>query len=142
MKKLTIIMMVLFAWNVEAGMKFEVKGPKELKGTFAKYKMVKKGNTLKGFISLLSINVKKEDDKKELLEYFDARKHPSTIFKAKVIGGLIEGTYSLKGKTRKLTGVINGKEAKFQIPLTDLVTGFKAMFLDDKDVVEIKVDLK
>ena len=144
MKRLFIMTLVMIASisTVNAKMKFEIKGPKQLIGSFKKYKIQKEGNTIKGWIVLKSMKVKKVSDKKELLEYFDAGKHPLTLFKAKVQGGTIEGTYKLKGETKKLTGIVKGKEAILRIPLSDLVTGFKAMFLSDSDHVSIKVNLK
>ena len=143
MKALIMIGMMMTTMTVMADVKFKVNSAVEnISGVFKTAKISRKGNNLIGFIEVKSMELSKKDKKEDLMDYFDARKHPLTTFKGKIIGGAIEGVYELKGKIRKMKGIVNGKEAIIKIPLTDLVTGFKAMFLNKGDHIEMKLEIK
>ena len=138
-----LIIMFMTITTAYADVQFKVNSKLEqLSGSFGKASLVRNGNKIQGSIKIRSMKVSKKDKREDLLEYFDAKKHPTTTFKAKISGNTIEGIYSLKGKEKKLKGKIKNGQVTFKIPLTDLVTGFKAMFLGKKDHVEMKMEIK
>ena len=143
MKYIAMIIVAIFMVEANADVKFKVNSSVEkVNGIFKKANISRNGNKLIGFIEVNSMELSKKDKRKDLLEYFDSKKHPLTSFKGEIKNGSIEGTYELKGKLRKMKGSVKGNEATIKIPLTDLVTGFKAMFLGKDDHVEMKLEMK
>ena len=141
--KYIILGLMMTIGNVMADVTFKVNSSVEkLSGSFKDVKITRQGNKIIGLITVKSMVLSKKGKKADLLEYFDAAEHPITSFKAEVNGGALTGEYLLKGKLKKLNGIVNGNKAMFKIPLTDLVTGFKAMFLNKGDHVELKMEIK
>ena len=141
--KYIVLGLMMTIGNVMADVTFKVNSSVEkLSGSFKDVKITRQGNKIIGLITVKSMVLSKKGKKADLLEYFDAAEHPITSFKAEVNGGTLTGEYLLKGKLKKLKGIVNGNEAMFKIPLTDLVTGFKAMFLNKGDHVELKMEIK
>ena len=144
MKTMILIGMMMTTITAMADVDFRVNSSVEnLTGKFKTVKIVRKGNKIVGLINVKSMVLDmKKDKRNDLLEYFNSKKHPTTNFKAEIKGGAITGKYELKGKMRDLKGIVNGNKATFKIPLTDLVTGFRSMFLSKGDHVELSIDLK
>ena len=141
--KYIILGLMMTIGSAAADVTFKVNSSVEkLSGSFKNVKITRNGNKIIGLITVKSMVLSKKDKKEDLLEYFDAKEHPITSFKAEVKGGALEGEYLLKGKLKKLKGIVNGNKAMFKIPLTDLVTGYKALFLGSGDHVELKMEIK